>query len=95
MWEDPGFVIVENAFCNIPIISSNCKNGPSEILLEGQGGFLFNTNSSKDFLLKINEFENCDKEILKNMVYKTKKNIKDFSIFSHFINLKKIIFELS
>ena len=92
LWEDPGFVIVENAFCNIPIISSNCKNGPSEILLEGQGGFLFNTNSSKDFLLKINEFENCDKEILKNMVYRTKKNIKDFSIFSHFINLKKIIF---
>ena len=57
----------------------------------------YNINKIKKFLFidgycKINEFENCDKEILKNMVYKTKKNIKDFSIFSHFINLKKIIF---
>ena len=28
LWEDPGFVIVEAALSNIPIISSNCPNGP-------------------------------------------------------------------
>ena len=30
LWEDPGFVIIEAAMCNLFIISSNCKNGPSE-----------------------------------------------------------------
>jgi len=92
LWEDPGFVIIESAFCNIPIISSNCKNGPSEILTEGKSGFLFNTNSKEDFLKKIIEFENSDKDVLKEMIYKTKRNIKEFSMFSHFKNLRKIIF---
>ena len=91
LWEDPGFVIIESAFCNKPIISSNCKNGPSEILSEGKSGFLYNTNSNEDFLRKINDFENCNKDTLKEMIYKTKKNIKDFSIFSHFIKLRKIL----
>ena len=40
-WEDPGFVLVEASFLNVPKISSNCKNGPSEILENGKGGFLF------------------------------------------------------
>ena len=32
LWEEIGFVIVEAALCNTSIISSNCKNGPVEIL---------------------------------------------------------------
>ncbi len=28
LWEDPGFVIVEAALSNVPIISSDCPNGP-------------------------------------------------------------------
>jgi glycosyltransferase involved in cell wall biosynthesis len=32
LWEDPGFVLIEAAFCNLFIISSNCKNGPTEFL---------------------------------------------------------------
>ena len=30
LWEDPGFVLIEAAMCNLLIISSNCKNGPEE-----------------------------------------------------------------
>ena len=41
LWEDPGFVLIEAAFCNLFIISSDCKNGPKEILLNGKGGILF------------------------------------------------------
>jgi len=41
---------------------------------------------------KIIEFENSDKDVLKEMIYKTKRNIKEFSMFSHFKNLRKIIF---
>ena len=49
LWEDPGFVIVEAAALNIPIISSDCKNGPYEILNGGDGGYLYKTNNEKIF----------------------------------------------
>ena len=64
----------------------------SKIIDVAKGGFLFNTNSSKYFSIIINKFKNCDKEIFKNIIHKTKKNIKGFSIFSQHINLKKIMF---
>ena len=36
LWEDPGFVLVESAYMNVPIISSDCDNGPKEILAYGK-----------------------------------------------------------
>ena len=32
LWEDPGFVLVEAGIANATVISSNCPNGPEEIL---------------------------------------------------------------
>ena len=87
LWEDPGFVIVESAFCNKPIISSDCKNGPSAILSEGNGGFLYKTNSKKDLLKKLNEFDQTDKVEINKMLLKTKKKIKDFTLFSHYLTI--------
>ena len=46
LWEDPGFVILEAALSNTVIISSDCPNGPNEILSNGKSGFLFK-NCSK------------------------------------------------
>ena len=39
LWEEVGFVIVEAAICNTFVISSNCKNGPKEFLMDGKAGF--------------------------------------------------------
>ena len=41
IWEEVGFVIVEAAFCNSLVISSNCKNGPDEFLQKGEAGLIF------------------------------------------------------
>ena len=60
LWEDPGFVILEAAYLNIPIISSDCPNGPKEILDNGKGGFLFKNNNENDFKDKFKEFLNTD-----------------------------------
>ena len=57
-YEDPGASIVQAIFCNKFVISSNCKNGPSELLLNGNGGILFDLynetieNSLKIFKIK-------------------------------------------
>ena len=44
LWEDPGFVLVEAAQNNLFLISSDCKNGPREILNNGERGLMFKTN---------------------------------------------------
>ena len=49
LWEDPGFVLAEAGIMNTNIISSNCPNGPKEIICNKD--FLF-TNGSSDSLLQ-------------------------------------------
>ena len=50
LWEDPGFVLVESAYMNVPIISSDCDNGPKEILAYGKNGILFKSNNKASLL---------------------------------------------
>ena len=58
LWEEIGFTIVEAAASNTNILSSNCKNGPREFLLDGLGGYLFQNNNSESFMEKFDEFMN-------------------------------------
>ena len=83
LWEDPGFVILEAALCNTLIISSNCPNGPSEILSNGQNGFLFQNNNLLDLLSKFDEFKNStEDELNKKKVFCKKTNKKVYSTCS-------------
>jgi glycosyltransferase involved in cell wall biosynthesis len=89
-WEDPGFVLIEAAFCRAFIISSNCKNGPLEFV-GSDGGLLYKSNDINDFCKKIETFINLsEQEILKIKLVALKKT-KNFTIFKHFINLDKIL----
>ncbi len=93
-WEDPGFVILEAAYLNIPIISSDCPNGPKEILDNGKGGFLFKNNNENDFKDKFKDFLNTDSlEMIKKKIM-VKKKTKKFSIYNHSKNLEKILHNL-
>ena len=61
LWEDPGFVLVEAALTGVPIISSECPNGPKEIIQNN--GFLFRNNDLDDLLIRFREFLNTNKRI--------------------------------
>ena len=50
LWEDPGFVMIEAALCNSLVISSDCKNGPKEFLINGKAGMLFENNTEKKII---------------------------------------------
>ena len=91
LWEDPGFVLAEAVSVNKIVISSDCPNGPSEILLNGEGGYLFNSNDKKSFLRKFELFKNeiPEKIFLKKL--RAKKNIKNYTLFRHFKDLKNIL----
>ena len=91
LWEDPGFVILEAALSNTLIISSNCPNGPNEILSKGKSGFLFQNNSLSDLLNKFNEFKNLTEAELNKKKLFAKKQTKKFTQFAHFKSLKNII----
>ena len=88
-YEDPGASIVQSIYCNKYVISSNCKNGPSEILLNGNGGTLYDD----DRISLENAFEEFQgmsiNKIKKNMI-NAKKNIMKYTAFRHYINLTKI-----
>ena len=89
LWEDPGFVLVEAALSNLPIIASKCPNGPEEIVKNN--GYLFKNNDLDDLLVKFKEFSNSEKkDIYVNKVL-LKKRIKKFSQFQHYKVLNQII----
>ena len=91
LWEDPGFVILEAALSNTLVISSNCPNGPNEILSNGQNGFLFQNNNLSDLLNKFDEFKNSTEDELNKKKLFAKKQIKMFTQFAHFKSLRNII----
>ena len=91
LWEEVGFVIVEAALCNSFVISSNCKNGPEEFLLNGKGGILFESNSENKLFECLKEFKNIKKDELFEKKLLAKKSCFKFTMFHHFLNLRKII----
>ena len=90
LWEDPGFVLVEAGYNNCQVISSNCPNGPKEII-SNDGGYLFNSNNEENFIKTIKEFLNDTEEKKLQKKITLKKRLKNFTIFNHSLVLDKIL----
>tara|TARA_B100000902_G_C27294809_1_gene909279 strand:+ start:64 stop:1212 length:1149 start_codon:yes stop_codon:yes gene_type:complete len=91
LWEEVGFVIVEAALSNCFVISSNCNNGPKEFLMNGKAGILFENNLDDKLFEGLKKFQNLEKNDLSQKKLSAKKNCIKFTMFHHFLNLKKII----
>ena len=94
LWADPGFVLVEAVSSRTLVISSSCKNGPKEILLNGDGGYIFKSNDKNDFLKQFDnlmEEHNNDPDTIYKKKLNAFKNIKLYSKYSHFKNFMKIL----
>ena len=57
LWEDPGFVLIEAAFCRSPVYSSNAKPGPYEIIKDNINGTNFNSNDVDSFVKSLMFFK--------------------------------------
>ena len=91
LWEDPGFVMIEAALCNCLVISSDCKNGPREFLLNGKAGILFKNNTDGKLIKALEDFKTLKKiDIYKKKVL-AKKNSSKFTMFKHYLGIKNII----
>ena len=91
LWEDPGFVLVEAGYMNKTVFSSDCLNGPKEILENEKNGFLFKSNSKKDFLSKFDEIINTDKKLIFEKKISFKKKVKEFTLSNHYKILNSLL----
>jgi|TARA_B110001450_G_scaffold249706_1_gene267423 glycosyltransferase involved in cell wall biosynthesis len=89
LWEDPGFVIIEAAFCKTVIISSNCEPGPKEIIKDNYNGLLFETNNISDFIKKFEIMINLTNK--KRLVLNNLKMINKFTQFNHYNDFIKLL----
>ncbi len=90
LWEDPGFVLVEAGYNNCQVITSDCPNGPKEIISE-DGGYLFQSNNASSFLGAINNFFKDNDSVKVSKKIKLKKRLKEFTFFHHSLVLRKIL----
>ncbi len=93
-WEDPGFVMIEAAACKTPIISSNCMNGPKEFIGNNERGYLYQNFKLENFILTFEEFmkdHSLDKKKINQKIFKAFCEIKNYTKFSHFKELEKIL----
>lgn len=91
LWEDPGFVLLEAAYLNKTILSSNCPNGPVEILDSGRNGYLFKSNSLESFKSNFTRLLNTNENDILRKKIKLKKKCKEFTLFNHYKILVSIL----
>ena len=91
LWEDPGAVMIEAAFCNKIVISSDCSSGPKEFLMNDKAGYLFKNGELNSITKVLNNFLRDTQKQIYDKKKLAKKNSKKYSIFSHFLVLRKFL----
>ena len=91
LYEDPGFVIIEAAALRKPILSSNCITGPIEFLKNGTNGYLFQNNSTSEFIKKFSLFENDSKNLKNEKIKRSFFNMREYTIFNHYKKISTIL----
>ncbi len=95
-WEDPGFVIVESMFFNTIVFSSNCKNGPIELIEDLHNGFLYEKNNEDDFIkkfLEIYQFILKKDKLINKIKFNAKQKTKLYGLRNYYNLLEKILIE--
>ena len=95
LWEDPGFVLVESSFTRTFVITSDCKNGPDEIIKKNNAGFVYHMNNQDDFIKKYKKFRNSSETDLKSFKKRALIKSKEFSIFNHSVKLISIVKDIT
>lgn len=89
-WEEMGFVLIEAAMSNLYIISSDCPNGPSELLNYGKNGILYESNKKDALYNSLLSFQKKDPLIKFKDKIKIKRNSIKYTMFKH----KQILIKL-
>lgn len=90
-WEEPGHTLIESGYLNVPLLTSNCPNGPNEIIVDGYNGLKYQLGNINDLLDKLKIFNNLDSKSKKIMTINFKKVVANYTQFRFYKKLLKII----
>tara|TARA_B100000963_G_scaffold361300_1_gene396000 strand:- start:1208 stop:2350 length:1143 start_codon:yes stop_codon:yes gene_type:complete len=91
LYEDPGFSLIESGFLNKFVIAADSNTGPSEILDNSNNGLLFKNNDETSLANQFFKFKKLSIEEVMKKKIKLKKFSKNFSVFSHYKSLRKML----
>jgi len=92
-YEGFGNVIVEALKYNCPVITSNCKSGPMEIISQGKYGDYFTIGDYNGLKNKIKNFL-INKSKLKTKTIRAKNHIKKFSMSKNKLAFDKLFYKI-
>ena len=84
-------LLIESLFLKTPVISSDCPNGPKEIIIDHKNGFKFKNNQEESLAKSFIEFENSSKYKIDEMIKNGLKTSRKFTIFNHYKTLINIL----
>lgn len=90
LWEEPGHTILEAGYLNKLVLSSNCENGPKEILKDGINSLvydLYDLNNLEQKILQAYEMSEKDKKIIKIELKKMTRNYTKFNFSTKFVEI--------
>lgn len=91
LWEDPGFVLIEAAFCKSTLISSNCPSGPFEFFKDKNNGFMFQSDNEESLISSIVNFNRSNKNELKEKKLNALRETRKYTLFHHFKILNQLL----
>lgn len=93
-WEDPGFVIIESMFSNTIVYSSDCKNGPIDLIKNYNNGFLYKKNNKIEFIenfFSIHKLILQKNQLIKKIKFNAKYKTRLYTLFNHYKKLNEIL----
>lgn len=91
LWEGPDLAMLDAAFLNVPIICSDCKSGRKEFIKDNKRGYIFKTNDMISLMQSFENFFNDKESDIKKKLVSAKKEVKNFTQFRYYLDLKKIL----
>ena len=91
LWEGPDLAMLDAAFLNVPIICSDCQSGRKEFIKENKRGYIFKTNDMSSAIKAFEIFFNDKKNEVEKKLINAKKEIKNFTPFRYYLDIKKIL----
>jgi len=86
-WEDPGHAIIEAAALNVPIVTTDCPSGPSDLVSQGSGGWVCKNGDPEDMAEKIiDALDNPDV----NKLAVSLKNSERYTLKSHYDSMNEL-----